>query len=111
MKGGIGMDPALRGGNVVNELPQDERQEFVHWLHRLEGQIRGVAGMVERGEAGDDVLVQLAAVRSSVSGLTLDMLDAYIEAAMPGINNGADSSDSEAAERLKRSLSIVFRHS
>lgn len=93
----------------MNELPEEERQEFVRWLRRLEGQVRGIAGMVERGEAGDDVLVQLAAVRSSVSTLTLDMLDAYIEAALPSVNG--DGVDDGAAERLKRSLSVVFRHS
>ncbi len=93
----------------MNELPDEERQEFVRWLHRLEGQVRGIAGMVERGEAGDDVLVQLAAVRSSVSTLTLDMLNAYIEAAVPSANG--DGTDDEAAERLKRSLSVVLRHS
>lgn len=93
----------------MNELPEEERQEFVRWLHRLEGQVRGIAGMVERGEAGDEVLVQLAAVRSSVSTLTLDMLDAHIEAALPSANG--DGTDDEAAERLKRSLSVVFRHS
>ena len=93
----------------MNELPEDERQEFVRWLHRLEGQVRGIAGMVERGEVGDDVLVQLAAVRGSVSQLTLDMLDAYIEAAVPNVNG--DDMDNEAADRLKRSLSVVLRHS
>lgn len=95
----------------MNELTEEERQEFVRWLHRLEGQIRGVAGMMERGEAGDEILVQLAAVRSSVSTLTLEVLDAYIEAAMPSAN-GVDADDADdTADRLKRSLSVVFRHS
>jgi len=93
----------------VTELTQDDREEFVRWLHRLEGQIRGIAGMVERGEASDDVLIQLAAVRSSVSQLTLDMLDVYVEAAMLSANG--NSMDDDVAERLKRSLNVVFRHS
>jgi len=96
----------------LDELQDEDRQEFVRWIHRLEGQVRGIAGMVERGEAGDEVLTQLAAVRSSVSTLTLDMLNAYVEAAIPGANSGDDSDgDQEAAERLKRSLSVVLRHS
>lgn len=93
----------------MNELSDEERQEFVRWLHRLEGQVRGIAGMVERGEVGDDVLVQLTAVRGSVSQLTLDMLDAYIEAAISNVNG--EGANDEAAERLKRSLSVVLRHS
>ncbi|MFB6285912.1 MAG: metal-sensing transcriptional repressor [Candidatus Bipolaricaulia bacterium] len=95
----------------MDELQDEDRQEFVRWLHRLEGQVRGVAGMVERGEAGDEVLTQLAAVRSSVSTLTLDMLNAYVEAAIPSATDDDSEGDDDAAERLKRSLSVVFRHS
>ncbi len=95
----------------MDELQDEDREEFVRWLHRLEGQVRGIAGMVERGEAGDEVLTQLAAVRSSVSTLTLDVLNAYIEAAIASANGDNSDGDEEAAERLKRSLSVVFRHS
>lgn len=41
-------------------------KQLLNRLRRAEGQIRGVTRMLEEGQACEDVLVQLTAVRSSI---------------------------------------------
>lgn len=43
-----------------------------HRLRRIEGQVRGLQRMVERGEACPDVVTQLAAVRGALDAAGVD---------------------------------------
>ena len=46
---------------------EEERKKLVHRLNRIEGQIRGIRGMVEKDAYCADILVQSAAVNAAVN--------------------------------------------
>ena len=96
----------------MTELPApapegSTQQELLRSLHRLEGHVRGVAGMVEREESYDDVLVQLMALRSAVNRIIALYLARGLEEALPS----SEESLRQGLERLKRSLALVLKHS
>ncbi|WP_379128172.1 metal-sensitive transcriptional regulator [Paenibacillus sp. sgz500958] len=48
-------------------------------LNRIEGQIRGIKGMIERDTYCDDVLNQLAAVQSALNGVGKLLLEGHMK--------------------------------
>ena len=54
-------------GHKTKERPEKEYKDLIHRLNRIEGQVRGIKGMVERDAYCPDILIQVAAVdRKSV---------------------------------------------
>ncbi len=47
-------------------------------LNRIEGQVRGIKGMIEKDTYCDDVLNQIAAVQSALNGVGKLLLDAHM---------------------------------
>lgn len=47
---------------------EEEYKSLIHRLNRIEGQIRGIRGMVEKDIYCADILVQVAAVNSALNG-------------------------------------------
>jgi DNA-binding FrmR family transcriptional regulator len=82
--------PATPTGAVVQPGHRPDRD--VHFRHaytrdkaallrrisRLEGQVRGIARMVEREEYCMDILQQTAALRAAVDSLNLNLLEEHI---------------------------------
>ena len=56
----------------------DEYKALIHRLNRIEGQVRGIRGMVERGEYCTDILVQVSAANSALNAFTRELLDQHI---------------------------------
>ena len=48
----------------TKERSEKEYKDMIHRLNRIEGQIRGIKGMVERDAYCTDILVQVAAVNA-----------------------------------------------
>ena len=48
-------------------------------LKKIEGQIRGIAGMIERDEYCDDVLNQISSVEAALNGVRKMLLEAHIK--------------------------------
>ena len=46
---------------------EEERKKLIHRLNRIEGQIRGIRGMVEKDAYCADILIQSAAVNAAVN--------------------------------------------
>ena len=61
----------------------DEPAELVVRLRRIEGQVRGLQHMVERGEPCTDVLTQVAAARAALAAVAIGVLEHSIPA-VPG---------------------------
>ena len=49
------------------ERSEQEYKDLIHRLNRIEGQIRGIRGMVERGVYCPDILVQSAAASAALN--------------------------------------------
>lgn len=57
---------------------EEERTRLVHRLNRIEGQIRGIRGMVENELYCNDILVQCAAVNAALNAFERELLANHI---------------------------------
>ena len=55
--------------------PQADREALLKRLNRIAGQVRGVAGMVEEERYCVDVLTQIAAIRSALDAVAMQLLE------------------------------------
>ena len=55
------------------------RDALLKRLRRAEGQIRGITKMVEDGRTCEEVVIQLAAVRSAIEGIASLILRNYLD--------------------------------
>ncbi len=55
-----------------------EYRRLINRLSRIEGQVRGIRGMVEKDVYCTDVLVQVAAVNSALNSFTKELLGQHI---------------------------------
>ena len=57
---------------------EEEYKSLVHRLNRIEGQIRGIRGMVENEVYCPDILVQSAAVTAAMNAFNRELLARHI---------------------------------
>ena len=57
---------------------EQEVKSLIHRLNRIEGQIRGIRGMVERDCYCPDILVQSAAVTAAMNAFSKELLASHI---------------------------------
>ena len=58
----------------VDNIPIKEYKSLINRLSRIEGQIRGIKGMIERDAYCTDILVQSAAVSAAVNAFNKDVI-------------------------------------
>lgn len=70
---------------------QKLKTSLVSRLNRIEGQVRGIRGMVERDSYCDDILNQIAAVQAALSSVSKLVLENHIRGCLvKKIRNGED---------------------
>ena len=57
---------------------EEEYKSLIHRLNRIEGQIRGIRGMVERSAYCPDILIQSAAVTAAMNAFNRELLSNHI---------------------------------
>lgn len=62
----------------LTERPEEERRKLVNRLSRIEGQIRGIRGMIERDAYCADVLTQSAAAAAALNAFNREVLARHI---------------------------------
>ncbi len=55
------------------------KQNLVSRLNRIEGQIRGVKGLIEKDTYCDDVLNQIASIQSALNGVGKLLLESHMK--------------------------------
>jgi DNA-binding FrmR family transcriptional regulator len=86
--------------------------QILRRLARMEGQVRGIARMIERDETCIDVLQQTAALRAAVDSVTMLLMEDHVHGCL---TKAVRSGESEAAvdevmEVLRRSMGRPMRH-
>ena len=70
---------------------ESEKTKLLNRLKRIEGQVRGVIGMIERDSYCVDVLTQVNAINSALNSFSKELLEAHIKTCVvDGIKNGDD---------------------
>jgi DNA-binding FrmR family transcriptional regulator len=97
-------------------LPRGYEKDRVHLLRRLarmEGQVRGIARMVERDEYCIDILQQTAALRAAVDSVTLLLLEDHVAGCLSTAARTGDPAPytEEVMEVVRRSMGRPARPS
>ncbi|MCI8849328.1 MAG: metal-sensing transcriptional repressor [Oscillibacter sp.] len=58
--------------------PEEEAKRLINRLSRIEGQIRGIRGMVERSAYCTDILAQTAAANAALNAFSRELLAKHI---------------------------------
>src|SRR5580765_2469628 len=70
-----------------------DKAQLVRRLSRMEGQVRGIARMIEREEYCVDILQQTAALRAAVDAVSLLVLEDHVQGC---IRTAAEQGEAEA---------------
>ena len=62
----------------MTKRDDNTKKQLTNRLNRIEGQIRGIKKMIEEDRYCNDVLIQLAAVESSVKSLSNQVLETHL---------------------------------
>ena len=80
-----------------------ERKKLIHRLNRMDGQIRGIRGMVERDAYCADILIQSAAVNAAVNAFNKELLASHIRGCVVrDIRDGKDEVIDELVATLQK---------
>ncbi len=66
------------GGEKMTYRTEEEKKALVNRLSRMEGQIRGLKGMLERDAYCPDILTQSAAVTAAMNSFNKELLASHI---------------------------------
>ncbi|RLT42718.1 MAG: metal-sensitive transcriptional regulator [Chloroflexi bacterium] len=81
----------------------DANEQLIARLRRIEGQVRGIARMLDDQRACEEVVTQLMAVRSSIDTVGAVVLDSHLTGCVSGRN--AD----EQVEALRDAMRLWWR--
>lgn len=85
------------------ERSPEEYKRLIHRLNRIEGQIRGIRGMVEAGAYCPDILVQAAAVNAAINAFNKELLASHIRTCVAqDIRDGKDQVIDELVTTLQK---------
>jgi DNA-binding FrmR family transcriptional regulator len=83
-----------------------DRAQLLRRLSRMEGQVRGVARMIEREEYCLDILQQTAALRAAVDAVSLLLMEDHVAGCLAtAVKTGkAETYTEEVMEVVRRSM-------
>ncbi|CAN5589161.1 hypothetical protein BH24CHL9_BH24CHL9_02000 [soil metagenome] len=90
-----------------------DRAMVLRRLSRMEGQVRGIARMVERDEYCIDILQQTAALRAAVDAVTMLMMEDHVAGCLrTAVKTGdAEAYTEEVMDVVRRSMGRPARSS
>ncbi len=87
----------------TKERSAEEYKSLIHRLNRIEGQIRGIKGMVEKSAYCPDILVQVAAVNAALNAFNKELLANHIKTCVArDIREGRNETIDELVATLQK---------
>ncbi len=87
----------------TKERSEEEYKSLIHRLNRIEGQIRGIKGMVEKSAYCTDILVQSSAVTAAMNAFNKELLANHIKTCVArDIRDGKDETIDELVATLQK---------
>ncbi len=84
------------------------KQQLLNRLARLEGQVRGVARMVDEDRYCIDVITQIAAIQAALDKVSLGLLDGHVRVCMRE-GGSAPSDPQESVDELMGAVGRLVR--
>ena len=89
----------------TRERTEEEYTCLIHRLNRIEGQVRGIRGMVEKNAYCTDILVQVAAVNAALAAFNRELLGQHIKTCVKrDILAGKDETIDELLNTLQKMM-------
>lgn len=80
-----------------------ETKQLLNRLSRIEGQVRGIRGMVERNAYCPDILTQVCAATAALNAFNRELLASHIRTCVAeGVRSGDDSKIDELAALMQK---------
>ena len=94
----------------TKERSEKEYKDLIHRLNRIEGQIRGIKGMVEKDAYCPDILIQVAAANAALNSFNKVLLANHIRTCVAeDIRAGKDEVIDELVTTLQKLMKYVER--
>ena len=91
------------GTGKIKVRSEQEKKALISRLNRIEGQIRGIRGMIENNIYCVDVLTQVSAAQSALSSFSRVMLDRHIRTCVAdGVKKGDEAILDELLETIRK---------
>jgi DNA-binding FrmR family transcriptional regulator len=85
------------------------RADHLHRLHKVEGQIRGIAGMVEHDRYCIDVLTQVSAATRALHEVAVSLLDDHVRHCVIAAARTSDPHAEQKLAELSQTLRQALR--
>lgn len=87
----------------TKERSEKEYKDLIHRLNRIEGQVRGIKGMIEKDAYCTDILVQVAAVNAALNSFNKVLLANHIKTCVTqDIRDGKEETVDELVITLQK---------
>lgn len=87
----------------TKQRTEEEYKSLVHRLNRIEGQVRGIRGMVEKNAYCTDILAQVAAVNAALNSFNKELLAQHIRTCVAqDIRDGKDETIDDLVSILQK---------
>ena len=89
----------------TKERTEEEYKHLIHRLNRIEGQIRGIRGMVEKSAYCTDILAQVAAANAALNAFSRELLAEHIRTCVAhDLKEGKDGTVEELVETVRKMM-------
>ena len=93
---------------IATHMKRDNKAQLANRLSRIEGQVRGVARMIDEDRYCIDILTQIQAVRAALARVETELLNDHLGHCIEAAISGGDAADqrqkaSELIQLLQRS--------
>lgn len=88
------------------ERPEKLKKDLVNRLNRIEGQIRGIKGMVESDIYCDDILNQVASVQAAMRSFGKVLLESHMKSC---IVNSIENGETQIIDELLKTMGKLMK--
>lgn len=93
-------------GSKTKHREVKEYKDLIHRLNRIEGQVRGVKGMVENECYCVDILTQVSAIQSALNGFNKVLLGNHIKTC---VVEDIKAGNEEAVDELMKTIQKLMK--
>ena len=87
--------------------PKDLKKKLINRMSRIAGQVRGIQRMIDEDVYCDDVLTQIAAVKSALNGVSKQLFEAHLNSC---IVEQIQSGSVEIMDELKQTVNRMINN-
>ncbi|MEG2144823.1 MAG: metal-sensing transcriptional repressor [Oscillospiraceae bacterium] len=100
------MDAPKNCGTKHKHRGEDEEKDLLNRLNRIEGQVRGIKGMISEERYCVDILTQVAAVQAALNAFNKRLLESHIKTC---VVKDIEAGNLEVVDELCRTMEKLMK--